>query len=492
MVLLSEKEEDMATKDRVSRIFKLGKDQASLDFVDVDISTDTAVFISPKALRDLNSNWGHKCISLVQDFFGHVLQLIRAGDHSRAVDLLSTLREPNETHLGLSRGKSRGRGLGSQSATDVWLALTQSGAAQSGLLTDLEETALLIKGIGVDLVSDITTNIIRDPLIEYTQDMADQYKIPLRDQVDSGPLWDGNMKQWKNEHTRLPMTREGKLILVPKVIVRQYPFYDIGRYFRGYLLEDLQTKHLNANTSLVYALKDGRRKVNKSAIIDDIGGSKKENVVEETLKSPSSFERYKAERNAESFDPLSHDDIADIKRAKHPDWDQLLADVVNIPRGRDTASAYESAVEALLTALLYPDLVYPIAQHKLHDGRQRVDITYNNEAHKGFFRWLSSHYTAPQIFVECKNYTSDIANDELGQILMRFSPSRGKVGFILSRSFKNKALFVQRCKDTVNDNRGFVVALDDGDLKQLVEDRKDRIDFQEWPHLREKFRELIN
>jgi hypothetical protein len=482
----------MPNKERVSRIFKIGRDQASLDFVDVDISTDTAVFISPKALRDLNSNWGHKCISLVQDFFGHILHLIKTGNHDRAIDLLGTLREPNETHLGLSRGRSQGRGLGSQSATDVWLALTQSGAAQSGLLTDLEETTLLIKGIGVDLVSDITTNIIRRALIEYTQEMAEQYNIPLLEGIPSGPLWNSYLNQWEEEFTRLPMTKHGKLILIPKVIVRQYPFYNLGKYFRNYLLADLQTKHINANTSLVSILKDGSRKVYKSDIIEDIGGKDKYIVTKETIKSPASFEKYKAARDKEPFDPLSHDQLADIRNSRHPDWDKLLSSVISLPTGAKKASAYESSVEALLNALLYPDLVYPIAQHKLHDGRQRVDITYNNEAHRGFFRWAATHYPASQIFVECKNYSTDIANNELGQILMRFSPSRGKIGIIISRSFKNKNLFLQRCKDSVRDHRGFVIALDDEDLRELVDYRKKQFDFQEWPLLRDRFRALIN
>ena len=342
------------------------------------------------------------------------------------------------------------------------------------------------------MVSDITTNIIRGPLIEYTQDMAAQKGIPLQDGIPSGPLWDGATKSWKSEFTKLPMTKEGKLLLVPKVIVRRYPFYDLNRYFRGYLLEDLQTKHLNANTGLVHVLKDGTRKVYKNAIIDNIGGGDKETIIEETIKSPSSLDRYKLDRENEPFNPLSHDEIADVKNVKHPDWDRLLADVLATPTGRESASNYEAAVESLLNALFYPDLVYPISQHKIHDGRQRIDITYNNESHSGFFRWLSKHYTLPQIFVECKNYTADIANNELGQILMRFSPSRGQVGIIVSRAFKNKALFEQRCKDAVNDKRGYVMSLDDGDLVSLVESRKRQIDYQEWPTLRLKFRNLIN
>jgi hypothetical protein len=79
--------------------------------------------------------------------------------------LLRALREPNETHLGLSKGRSRGHALGNESAHDVWSALSRSEAAKSGLLKDLEDTVLMIEGISVDIVSDMTTNIIRGPLI---------------------------------------------------------------------------------------------------------------------------------------------------------------------------------------------------------------------------------------------------------------------------------------------------------------------------------------
>lgn len=78
---------------------------------------------------------------------------------------MRVLREPNETHLGLSAGRSKGRALGTELARDVWKALSQSEAAKSGLLRDLEDTILMVEGISVDIVSDMTTNIIRGPLI---------------------------------------------------------------------------------------------------------------------------------------------------------------------------------------------------------------------------------------------------------------------------------------------------------------------------------------
>lgn len=115
---------------RVSTIFKLKRSQATLDFVDVDVERDTRVFVSPRALTLMQTDWGDGCVSLIQNFFETVLQLIKDGKNASAEALLQELREPNETHLGMSQEKSRGRALGNDSAHDVWTALSQSAAAK--------------------------------------------------------------------------------------------------------------------------------------------------------------------------------------------------------------------------------------------------------------------------------------------------------------------------------------------------------------------------
>jgi len=122
----------------VSEYYNLGRTQPSLDFVDVDIFGDSKVFVDPYALRLLPSSWGDMCVFLIQNFFRRVLGLIKEGHHQDARILLAVLREPNETHLGLSRERARGRALGSGSARDVWQALSQSEAVASGLMEETE------------------------------------------------------------------------------------------------------------------------------------------------------------------------------------------------------------------------------------------------------------------------------------------------------------------------------------------------------------------
>ncbi len=482
---------------RVSQHYALGRSQPSLDFVDVDIVEDTPVFVSPKALTLLPSDFGDECVHLVQNFFQTVLEYIRTDQNDKAEQLLGQLREPNETRLGLSRGKARGHALGNSSAHDVWKALSQSEAARSGLLEDLEDTVLMIEGISVDIISDITTNIIREPLIRYTQAMCEQYGIPLEEGVNSGPLWSSRDRVWYSEFVKLPIAGSGRLLLVPKAIVRTHLLYDSGEYFRHFLLTHMQHVELAANSELVQVIKSGRgrrqvikRRVTKKSLMKKYGTGKAA-IVRETRKYPEVLARYKTIKRDEKHLPLTLDDIANVEGVAKPDWDSLLSEVLSVPTGGESAARYEKAVEGLLTALFYPNLTNPIVQHEIHNGRKRIDITYTNMALNGFFRWAAMHYPASHVFVECKNYGNEVGNPELDQLSGRFSPSRGQVGLLVCRKFQNKSLFLERCADTARDSRGFIVALDDVDLTELAQSRKTQPLYSDWPLLQNRFRSLV-
>jgi hypothetical protein len=439
----------------------------------------------------LPSDWGDECVHLIQNFFQTVLTHIREGRNNDAEMLLRTLREPNETHLGLSKGKSRGHALGTESAHDVWRALSQSEAARSGLLKDLEDTILMIEGISTDIVSDIATNIIREPLIRYTQEACEYYEIPMENEVSTGPLWNPTRREWFVRFDRLPIAGGGRLLLVPKAIVRRHLEYEADEYYRHFLLEHLREVELEANSALVELLKNGRLRVTKKALIQKYGSGKAA-IVRETLKYPEALARYKRAKQDEPHPPLTHEQIAEAESDQPPDWDGLLAGVMSLPTGEEESNEYEKTVEALLTALFYPALTNPVPQHKIHQGRKRIDITYTNMGPSGFFHWLLANYPASHVFVECKNYGRDVGNPELDQLAGRFSPSRGKFGLMVCRAFNNKELFMARCRDTALDDRGFIIPLDDGDLTELVNRRKSDALFFNLSMLQDRFRALVS
>jgi hypothetical protein len=103
---------------------------------------------------------------------------------------------------------------------------------------------------------------------------------------------------------------------------------------------------------------------------------------------------------------------------------------------------------------------------------------------------VAQHHPAANVFVECKNYSGDPGNPELDQLAGRFSPTRGKLGLLCCRTFDDKALFVQRCRDTALDDRGFIIALDDDDLLALLRLRGAGQNAEIFRFMRERFEEL--
>lgn len=476
---------------RISDYYNLGRTQPYLDFVDIRLDTDIPVFLDPTAIKALDSPWGHELSSLLQSFFECVLKHIKNGNDAKAQLLLASLNERNEFHLGFSRGESRGHAFGTISAESVWGALSKSQASLTGLLQDLEDTCLLINGIGTDMISDAVSNIIRGPLIKYTQEMCIYYGIPLVDGVESGPIWNPIKESWENAFVALPITDYGKIVLVPKVLVRQRVCYKYDEYYRHFLLPEMQSEELKSHSSLVEVLKSGSERVTKKALMGKYGSDKLA-VVTETLKRPHVLDDYRESKKTNAPLPLTHEEMSSIEESEKPNWEELINELKSISPGRDSAVAYEDTIEKIFTSLLYPSLCYPIKQHNIHDGRKRIDITYTNEARNGFFAWLSLHYPSAMIFIECKNYGKEVSNPELDQLSGRFSPSRGKVGILTCRQIEDKDRLRKRCKDTANDSRGFNLSLDDQDIIDLIKCRQFEPESNEYEPLRNIFNELIS
>ena len=93
---------------RFSEVFNLGKRQSELDFVDVPLHTDVWLAVDPVAIGqrvDFISQQSHETLLA---FFQEIIDSIRSSSQHRARQLLMYLREPNETHLGMSKKRSKG------------------------------------------------------------------------------------------------------------------------------------------------------------------------------------------------------------------------------------------------------------------------------------------------------------------------------------------------------------------------------------------------
>ncbi len=471
---------------RFSEYFNLKLSQHQLDFVDIDTDSDTPVYVDPYAIEVRDDEWAGAASESIRVFFTEVLRALQAGERSRATNLMAHLHEPQETFLGVSQGMPSGRGVGARQATELINAISKSKAFETGMLSDLSEMALYVEGIDRDKISDLTTNIIRHLLVEYTNQQCLLFGIPVS-YYSGPPLWDSERRNWVAREVNLPYVEESPVLLVPKYIVRRQLSLNGQDFYNKQITDFLMAEHLNANSSLVQVIK-GKQKLLKKDVRDAHPRSK-QYVAEFAAAHPEVLNLYKSIASRHGAMTTFNDDQPSLTSV----CNRLIPIFSEIKAGREGASDYHKLVMGVLTALFYPNLILPQIEWDIHDGRKRVDIVFTNAGNAGFFaqRRDDSKTEANAVIVECKNYSDDIANPEIDQLLGRFDRNRGKFGIITCRSVEDADKLSQRLNDAAVRGQGYILVLTDGDLTEMLEAKGNLDDNRVEAILFQKYRELL-
>jgi hypothetical protein len=465
---------------RISEHFQLKKSQLELDFVDIDIIGDLPLFLDPHYISFQKSKLAIDASYCIQTFFDKLLLLLRNHNRENANQHLEYIGEINEVHLGFSQGASMGRGIGSLNSSDLIKSINESNAIHTGLIEKLEDSRIFIKGIGSDKISDLCANVIKKVLLEYTKNQCILWNIPLTTST-SGYYWDPDIRGWIADTQTERLVINGKpYLLVPKEIVTFKSEYTPEKYMQHFVLNFLQTHHLRINSNLVQVTrnKEGEivnRFVTKKSIKEDLANKNiipdKEWLLTFTLENREVLERFKREAKIQG-------DLFNGVEVTPNEIDTLIEalkyNLISIPEGNESFKEYENAIKGITELLFYPDLNNPQVQREINEGRKRIDIVFTNIAQKRIFNIIRNTFDIPSnyIFIECKNYTKDIANPELDQMIGRFSNNNGKVGIIFCRHLDNPNLFLSRCKDTYRTHQSIILHITDDVLINMLDNYK--------------------
>lgn len=462
---------------KISKKFKINKTQNELDFIDIDISKDTPLFIDPYRISKLTGPFIDELNSVINSFFSYLVELIKIGDFNKARSVFINLSEVNETCLGFSKGKPQGNGMGPKKTEDFFDAIKESKAAKLGILNSLEDIKVFVDGINSDRISDMTSNIIRKKLIDYTQEQCKIFNIPLTSGIASGMYWDDNSRSWKQEYTDMLVINGKRYLLVPKIIVTYGDGITATEYYNNFVLNFFQSDNIKNKTELVQYRKGKKnngtpfvtkKDIKEKQLIEDINkNGLKDWLAGFTESHPSVFLDFKKN----SYDNMK---IVDYDEDRRKIAEYLANKLKSIKSGSENASEYHITTLCILEFIFYPNISNPKKEVEINEGRKRIDIVYNNTSKYGFFYDLLEKYNIPSSFVmaECKNYSTDIKNPELDQLLGRFSKHRGKFGFSLSRKCNDIKTLYKRCNDILRDSDNLIIPLLDDDILLMLEEIK--------------------
>ncbi|WP_203334754.1 hypothetical protein [Planococcus beigongshangi] len=468
---------------KISEYFNLNRKQNELDFVDIDFNNDMPLFLDPYFLSIREDRWSQQANSTLESFFQYILAQFRNGEIDE-VQKNFKFTEPYETCLGLSKEGVQGKSIGDDDATKLFQYILDSNALEDGLISSVNEIKIFVENISHDKISDLCTNVIRKHLIEYTKSQCDLYGIKLEKEIATREYWDSENLEWKASYEEMLVIDEKPILLVPKSIVcrKRGFYYDSDHYARHFVLHFLVSEELRLNTSLVKrrTLKSGEIKttVVKEEVADKYNAYSKSFLRTFTRRHPDYFDAFKASAKIK-LASLSNEEILE----NHSDEfylgiiNELIQGFSKIRTGTSDANRFHDHIIACMNFLFYPSLTNPVKEQEINQGRKRIDLAYNNAAEGGFFFNLQTVKDIPSayIFVECKNYTKDVANPELDQLNGRFSPNRGKVGFMVFRTCNNEEVLFQRCADYYRDNKNLILPMQDKDFIFILSKMKENL-----------------
>ena len=446
---------------RFSEHFRLTTESQDLDFLDIYANHDIQLFLDPYGISAMRTEWSRRCELYITGFFQYLVDSIKVGDKKAVTMLLDALHEVDEVALGFSSNKPSGRGIGGIQAKEIQTAFETSQAATSGDIKDIADCALMIPGINRDKISDITANILKMPLSEFTQQQCQKYNIPTK----RVPINNASLS-FKSFFTTLPVIDGMPKILLPISSVRRKPELSKDKYYRNFVLEFLKAEHEHAGDGLATILRNGN-------VVVRIGDLKRSFPISTDFlykfskDHPAVLEKYKSELRRSAM----NNDTPNLQPNKKILTAQERKDILaNIATGNDGANDFHKISFDNLIQIFGIRVSNPDSEVNINNGRKRIDIVFNNSDNSGFFKQLNElhHIKCPKIFVECKNYGKEIGNPEIDQLQGRFSERRGQFGILLCRSIQDKQKMIQRCKDVMHDAKGFIIILEDNDIKKLL------------------------
>lgn len=165
--------------------------------VDISLICDVPLFVDPMLIFNSNKPEYKALHEKIIKFFHFLYKKAEKGLTKKEIGAWFNFKEVPNNWLGYSLEGNKGLALGQKYAeflyNNIAFAINTNGLTQSG---HIEKIMLLYEGSGKDKISDLTVNLIKGYLCEYTEKFAMEY-IERYDQVQKDKQ---EIQEWKKRH----------------------------------------------------------------------------------------------------------------------------------------------------------------------------------------------------------------------------------------------------------------------------------------------------
>jgi len=192
----------------------------------ISLFADLPLFVDPFLLFHSCKQEYRQLHNMIIDYLRFLKAKSETGDISQnLIQALYCFGEVKQNWLGFCEHGNVGRGLGLDFANalnrNLVHVFSNFGKERITRSSHLEKLCLIKSGIGRDMISDFTTNLIKEYLLQYTEKFAQNYiSSSLRKKIAVNRVkFDRDLERWMPGSYELPIHNNDFVILTPKDIL---------------------------------------------------------------------------------------------------------------------------------------------------------------------------------------------------------------------------------------------------------------------------------
>lgn len=196
----------------------------------LDFEHDNLLFIDPYRINEQDGELANKAKMKIIKFFNLFFKCIEEGDRTKVEYIGKYLHEINSTKLGYTRINSlpNGKGFSKKDLLQIYDAAKEV----EDYIEDMPDVFVLADNVGPDKISDITTNIIYEELLQFTLNIIKKYNLNMEFEKKYKYIFDVFEEKWIKKEFNVPIIDNEEILFLPKKIVESYEIFSYENVYK--------------------------------------------------------------------------------------------------------------------------------------------------------------------------------------------------------------------------------------------------------------------
>ena len=200
--------------------FQRSLSQEDVEFFDVLLDTDNEGFVHYSLIKKMAPSCplAKNMVISIDSFMKNLFNYAHFKKSSKLSTLLGGLHESNQTSLGFSFKHPKGKSVGNvlketiqEQIEFLMESLKQGNFTPNSFYFGLDN-------MGPDRTSDVLVSIIKNQLIDFTEEMAAKYSLPTKSYLVDN-VYNPNTGLWESRVADLPTYKGRSILLLPKFLI---------------------------------------------------------------------------------------------------------------------------------------------------------------------------------------------------------------------------------------------------------------------------------